>query len=129
MEIVHDYRKENYSMVAAVKSILTAFSESAEYGNTPQDQIDAAISTYIAMLDQHDSFRRLTADQGERSGINDVEQEVYDREDQMASKNHHSESSVGRTSSKKHTPDKSLFAWLANDNADSTVLTPNQKLT
>src|ERR1700683_3160869 len=128
MEIVHDYGQENYSKVAAVKSILAVFSESAEYEDTPQDQIDAAISTYIAMLDQHDSSQRLTAERGERSGIND-EQEGYEREDRMGSTRRRSESPVTRNLSKKRTPDESLFAWLANDDMDRTALTPSQELT
>jgi hypothetical protein len=69
MDIVHDYGQENYSKVTAVKSILVVFSESAEYEDTPQDQIDAAISTYIAMLDQHDNFRRLAAEGGKGQGL------------------------------------------------------------
>jgi hypothetical protein len=31
--------------------------------------------------------------------------------------------------SKKRSPDKSLFTWLAHDQSDSTVLTPSQELT
>jgi hypothetical protein len=33
------------------------------------------------------------------------------------------------TSSKKNSPDESLFAWFANNEVDTTVLTPNQELT
>jgi nucleoid DNA-binding protein len=113
--------------VAAVKSILAAFSESIQYEDTPQDQIDAAIDTYITMLDEHDNSRRLAAAHGRRlEAINDKDDEGAD---QAESRKCPSESPNIRTPSKRCSPDKSLFAWLANDDADTTVLTPSQELT
>jgi len=68
MGIVRDYEKQGLSKVAAVKSILATFSESAEYKHTPPDQIEAAVDTYIAMLDQHDNTQSHAAVRGETSG-------------------------------------------------------------
>jgi hypothetical protein len=127
MDIVRDYGEESYSKVAAVKSILAAFSESIQYEDTPQDQIDVAIGTYIAMLDEHDNSRRLAAACGGRlEAINDEDDEGAD---QAESGKRPSESPNVGTPSKKRSPDKSLFAWLANDDADTTLLTPSQELT
>ena len=127
MDIVRDYGTEGYSKVAAIKSILATFSESIQYEDTLQDQIDAAVDTYITMLDEHDNFQRDTAVCGGRSGtIND---EDDDRTDQAEAKKHHSKSPNIRTPSKKCSPDESLFACLTNDEVDTTVLTPSQELT
>jgi len=127
MEIVHDYGKGDYSKVAAVKSILAAFSESIQYENTPQDQIDTAIHTYIAMLDEHDNSWRDAAVHGGQSGT--IDNEDDERADQTESRRRRSESPNIKTLSKRRAPDESLFAWLANDEADTTVLTPSQELT
>jgi hypothetical protein len=126
MDIVRDYGRDEISKISAIKSIFAAFSESAEYEDTEQDQVDAAISTYVAMLDQHDSARSRAAARGERPG--DVEDEEDD-DPVQTSKRRRSESPSGRTSSKKCAPDESLFAWLANDETDDTVLTASQELT
>ena len=61
MGVVCNYRKQGLSKVTAVKSILAALLESAEYKHTPPDQIEAAINMYIAMLDQHDNARSHAA--------------------------------------------------------------------
>jgi len=127
MEIVRDYGKGDYSKVAAVKSILAAFSESIQYENTPQDQIDTAIHTYIAMLDEHDNSWRDAAVHGGQSGT--IDNEDDERADQTESRRRRSESPNIKTLSKRRAPDESLFAWLANDEADTTVLTPSQELT
>jgi hypothetical protein len=129
MDIVRDYGKDLFSKVFAVKSILAAFDESAAYEDMQQSQIDGAIGTYLAMLDQHDNMRSLAAIHGERSGANDQLEEDGDHERTPASKRHRSESPGARTSSKKRVPDESLFAWLANDGSDDTTLSPNQELT
>jgi len=57
MDIVQNYEKGQVSKVVAVRSILTAFTESTAFENSdhPQEQQDATIGTYIAMLDQHDN--------------------------------------------------------------------------
>jgi hypothetical protein len=127
MDIIRDYGTEGYLKVAAIKSILAAFSESIQYEDTPQDQIDAAVDTYIAMLNEHDNSRRDAAVHGARSRtIND---EDDDRADQAEARRRRSESPNIRAPSKKCSPDESLFAWLTNDEADTTVLTPSQELT
>ena len=95
--------------------------------DTPQDQIDTAIDTYIAMLDEHDNSRRDAAVRGGRSGT--IENEDNERADQTESRRRRSESPNIRTPSKRRAPDESLFAWLTNDEADTTVLTPSQELT
>jgi hypothetical protein len=126
MDIVRDYGTEGYLKVAAIKSILAAFTESIQYEDTLQDQIDAAVDMYIAMLDEHNNSWREAAVRGARPGtIND---EDDDRADQ-AERRHRSESPNIRTPSKKCSPDESLFAWLTNDKADTTVLTLSQELT
>jgi hypothetical protein len=67
MDIVRDYSKELLSKVFAVKSILTAFDKSAAYeDDMQQNQIDAAIRMYLAMLDQHDNAWGLAEIHGER---------------------------------------------------------------
>jgi hypothetical protein len=128
MDIVRDYGKELLSKVVAVKSIIAAFDESSAYADISQDQIDAAIGTYISMLDQHDSTRSLAALRGEMAGVNHG-QESGDEDCAPASKRPCSESPGARTSSKKRVPNESLFAWLADDEADTTVLSASQELT
>jgi nucleoid DNA-binding protein len=82
MDIVRNYGKESYLKVAAVKSILAAFSESIQYEDTLQDHIDAAIDIYIAMLDEHDNSRRLAAARsGRLEAINDEDDEGADQAD------------------------------------------------
>ena len=80
MDIICDYGTEGYLKVAAIKSILAAFSESIQYEDTPQDQIDAAVDTYIAMLDEHDNSWREAAIHGGRSRT--INNEDDDRADQ-----------------------------------------------
>jgi len=57
------------------------------------------------------------------------EDEQRDQVQATTSKRTQSASPSAGTSSKKCSPDESLFAWLANDKSDSTILTPNQELT
>ena len=123
MDIVRDYAKELFSKVVAVKAILAAFEELGAYEDVEQDQIDTAIGTYIAMLDQHDDIQRLAAIRGERSGVN-YEQPEDERAQALssASKRRCSESPSTRTSTKKRSPDETLFAWLADDEADTTEI-------
>jgi hypothetical protein len=129
MGIVRDYEKQGLSKVAAVKSILAAFSESAEYKHTPPDQIEAAVDTYIAMLDQHDNTQSHAAVRGETSGGSNNAHGINEGERQPVLAPACPESPGTNTSSKKRFPDESLFAWLANDETDSTVLTLSQELT
>ena len=130
MDIVRDYGKGLFSKVFAVKSVFAAFDELAVYKDMQQSQIDAAIGTYIAMLDQHDNSRSIAAIRGERSGANDDQLGGdEDLEHTPASKRRRSESPGTPTISKKRFPNESLFAWLANDDSDSTTLTPSQELT
>src|SRR6202050_4167724 len=130
IDIVRDYAKELFSKVVTVKSILVAFEESSAYQNVQQDQIDATIGTYIAMLNQHNATQRLATIHRERSGVNDEQlEEERDQTLFSTSKRTHSESPSIQMSSKKCSPDKSLFAWLTNDDASTTVLTFSQELT
>ena len=46
----------------------------------------------------------------------------------FTSKRHHSESPSAWTSTEKCSPDETLFTWLTNDEADTTVLTASQEL-
>src|SRR5882762_1106592 len=116
------------------RSFFRKLSQSRPYlqllTNVEQDQIDTAIGTYIAMLDQRDNIQRLAAIRGERSGAN-YEQPEDERAQALssASKRHRSESPSTRTSTKRRSPDETLFAWLVNDEADTTVLTASQELT
>jgi hypothetical protein len=131
MDIVRDYGNGNISKVEAVKSILAAFSESAYYEDTPQDQLNTAVGTYIDMLDQHDNSRKFAATRGRRSR-GDLVGEGSDKDDRasaVALKRPHLESPGARMLKKKRSPDKSLFAWLDSDAADNSLLTPSQELT
>jgi hypothetical protein len=116
--------------VFAVKSILAAFDKSAAYKDMQQNQVDAAIGMYLAMLDQHDNAQSLAAICGERSGANDDQlEEDGDHERTPASKRLCSESPGACTLLKKCVPDESLFAWLVNNDSDDTALSSNQELT
>ena len=55
MQTVRDYAQDKFSKVDAARAIFSAFFKSAEYQNTPQNELDVAIGTYLAMFDQHDS--------------------------------------------------------------------------
>jgi len=63
--VVQDYASRLSSKVTAVKSILAAFSESSAYGDLNLDQLDAAMGTYLSMLDQHDNTQEIAAVQVE----------------------------------------------------------------
>ena len=62
MQTIHDYALDKFSKVDAIRAIFAAFYESAEYQETPTDEVDAAIGTYLAMFDQHDSSRQISAE-------------------------------------------------------------------
>ena len=61
MQTVQDYTQDKFSKVDAVRAIFSAFVESAEYQNTPQNTLDAAIRTYLTMFNQHDSSWQASA--------------------------------------------------------------------
>ena len=130
MQTVRDYAQDKFSKVDAVRAIFSAFFESAEYENTPQNELDAAIGTYLAMFDQHDSSRQASANRGTGYGhASDYPEHEEDAIRTAGSKRPRDDSPVGQGSSKKRAPDESLFAWLANDSAEETFLTPSQELT
>ena len=62
MQTVHDYALDKFSKVDAIRAIFAAFSESAKYQETPTDKVDAAIGMYLAMFNQHDSSRQISAE-------------------------------------------------------------------
>ena len=61
MQTVHDYALDKFSKVNAIRAIFVAFYESAKYQETPTGEVDTAIRTYLAMFDQHDSSRQISA--------------------------------------------------------------------
>jgi hypothetical protein len=61
MQTVRDYAQDKFSKVDTVRVIFSAFFESAEYQNTPQNELDVAIGTYLTMFNQHDSSRQTSA--------------------------------------------------------------------
>jgi hypothetical protein len=130
MQTVRDYAQDKFSKVDAVRAIFSAFFESAEYQDTPQNELDAAIGTYLAMFDQHDSSRQTSANRGTgyTRGSDDPEHEE-DITRATGSKRPRDDSPIGQGPSKKRAPDESLFAWLADDFADETFLTTSQELT
>ena len=75
------------------------------------------------MLDQHDRTRSLAAAHGENSrDSGDQDDETRSQPHITTSKRNRSASPVAGVSSKKHSPDESVFAWLANEKLDGTVL-------
>ena len=66
MQTIEDYSQDKFSKVEAIRSIFAAFYESADYQNTPSDELNVAIGTYLAMFDQHDASRRISAERGTR---------------------------------------------------------------
>jgi hypothetical protein len=129
MEIVRDYASDEISKIVAIKSIFAAFFESADYEHTPSDNTDAAIATYVAMLDQHDNTRVRAAARGEISGGFGEREDLEMEGRSQSSKRPRSASPTPRTSTKKRAPDESLFAWAAGDDADGFSLTQSQELT
>jgi hypothetical protein len=57
MQTVQDYRRDKLSKVTTVRDIFSAFHEPEAYANTSQDDLDSAIGTYVAILDQHNASR------------------------------------------------------------------------
>jgi len=80
MQTVEDYALDKFSKVEAVRAIFSAFYESAQYENTPRNELDAAIGMYIAMFDQHDASRHISAHRGARYTRASVESE-HEEED------------------------------------------------
>ena len=66
MQTVKDYALDKFLKVDAIRSIFAAFYESEEYQSTPANELDAAIGTYLAMFDQHDTSQRISAQRGAR---------------------------------------------------------------
>ena len=129
MQTVQDYRRDKLSKVTAVRDIFAAFRESEAYANTSQDDLDSAIGTYVAMLDQHDASRQTSALRGSRTrGATDGEDEE-DLVGTVGDKRPRPDSPVGQLSANKRVPDESLFAWLGDESAEETLLTPSQELT
>ena len=132
MEIVQDYEKGAYSKVLAIKNIIEAFTKSDAYQNISPDETDTAVETYLAMLDQHSSSRTIAATQGTHISfthdLSDKEEEYDNRSSFSGSKRGRAESQGTKKSSKKRTPDESLYAWKTEDD-DEAVLTPSQELT
>ena len=131
MQTVHDYALDKFSKVDAIRAIFAAFYESAEYQETPSDEVDAAIGTYLAMFDQHDSSRQISAERGTRyarRSESEHEDEDPTRKDGPERLRTHSPIPQG-SSTKKRAPDESLFPWLVYESSDDTFLTPSQELT
>jgi hypothetical protein len=86
---------------------------------------------YIAMLDQHDSSRRISANRGVKFGSvrNDAQEDEEDFIRAPGTKRPGTAFSVGQPSLKKQVSDKSLFAWLGGESTKETLLTPSQELT
>ena len=53
---------DKFSKVDAIQAIFAAFYESAKYQATPTDDVDAAIRMYLAIFDQHNSSRQVSAE-------------------------------------------------------------------
>ena len=51
MQTVHDYALNKFPKVDTIQAIFAAFYESAKYQETPTDEVDAAIKTYLTMFD------------------------------------------------------------------------------
>jgi len=129
MQTVQDYRRDKLSKVTAVRDIFSAFRESEAYANTSQDDLDSAIGTYVTMLDQHNASRRTSALWGSRTGGAMDGEDEEDLVGTVGDKRLRYDSPVGQLSANKRVPDKSLFAWLGDESAEETLLTPSQELT
>jgi hypothetical protein len=55
MQTIEDYTLDKFSKVDAIQVIFSTFYESADYENTLQNELDAAIGMYLAMFNQHDA--------------------------------------------------------------------------
>jgi hypothetical protein len=130
MDVVQNYSESRITKAAAFTSILAAFSESELYQGASQDQIEAAIGTYINILDRHNDTCKQAATRGRRpkSVVEWEDSEDGDQVHSVGSKRLCSDSLDARTLSKKKAPDETLFAWLATDSVDSKLLTPSQEL-
>jgi len=130
MQTVRDYTQDKFSKFDAVRVIFSTFVESAEYQNTPQNELDAAIGTYLTMFNQHDSSWQASANRG--AGYTCAPDDPEHEEDIIRateSRRPRDDSPVGQGPSKKRAPDESLFAWLVDDSTEEVFLTPSQELT
>ena len=122
---------DKFSKVDAIQAIFAAFYESAKYQATPTDDVDAAIRMYLAIFDQHNSSRQVSAEWGARY----VRGSESDHEDEDPAwkdgpERLRTQSPIPQGSSaKKHALDESLFPWLMYELTDNTFLTPSQELT
>ena len=130
MQTVEDYASDKFSKVEAIRSIFAAFYESAEYQNTSPDELNTAIGTYLAMFDQHDESRRISAERGTRyapgppSEYEDEDTPAEDRTEKPRAR-----SPFTQGPSRKRAPDESLFPWLTSESNEDIFLTPSQELT
>ena len=69
MQTVEDYSQDKFSKVETIRSVFAAFYESAEYQNTSSDELNVAIGTYLAMFDQHDASRWISAERGTKPDL------------------------------------------------------------
>ena len=105
------------------------FFESAEYHHTLSDKIDTTITTYVAMLNQHNNTQVCVAIHGKILG-SIREWEVSKEEDHhQFSKRLHSTSPKPERSTKRCAPNESLFTCAAGNDADAFFLAQSQELT
>ena len=82
------------------------------------------------MFDQHDASRRISAERGTRytaglhSEFGDDDPPPEDRAERARA-----QSPLVQGSSKKRTPDETLFPWLTSESTEDVFLTPSQELT
>jgi hypothetical protein len=131
MATVRDYGNDKISKAAAYASILAAITESEDYEEAPQNQLEAAIGTYLTMLDQHDDARKDTARRGRGLRSENDEDSDEEHQEQQRSKRRRSDSPEASQaiSKRKKVPDETLFAWLGTDSTSDVLLTPSQELT
>jgi len=103
MQTVEDYALDKFSKVEAVRAIFSTFYESAQYENTPQNELNATIRTYITMFDQHNASQHISAHHGARytRASFDSEHKEEDLTGKAATRRPRDKSPIEQGSSKK----------------------------
>ena len=114
----------------AIQEIVNTFQESDTHDGVSTVQIQMAISTYIAMLDQAVTSRQNAAKRGRAQLMGPPDQRSEDsRGTNRASTIKPNRTPEPETSMGRRIVDEGLFTWTREEDSEVNTLTPSQELT
>jgi hypothetical protein len=127
LKAVEDYRGNHISKWEAVSQIATAIG--SDTASTDDEQRTTAGSTYLAMLDQHDSLLIRASNRGQLRGNRDFGEEQSEGSVAGEARSKHSLSRSSSPESKRQKVDESLYAWKVREQITPVTLPANLERT